>query len=196
MTTALVGYYDYDSLRLRYRANAAPAALDAYVLYEEPGVPGKAYKDAVPSVTTFTTTWAEQTLEGDPAGGGGSGGPSGCNITGGGIYLRSSATSLVKGSMYARLVVARGNTAYEECLCCGYIYDAKPFLSVGEHGGVEMSEAVAQMDVDYDQANVAAGAVVVDVTPGAGSSFELLSARGENSGTNSLFARQLTTGDA
>src|SRR3970040_292611 len=49
--TDLVDYYDYDSLRLRYRANAAPAALDAYVLYEEPGVPGKAYKDAVPSVT-------------------------------------------------------------------------------------------------------------------------------------------------
>src|SRR3990170_4477169 len=40
MTTALVGYYDYDSLRLRYRANAAPAALDAYVLYEQPGEPG------------------------------------------------------------------------------------------------------------------------------------------------------------
>ena len=115
MTTALVGYYDYDSLRLRYRANAAPAALDAYVIYEQPGEPGKAYKDAIPSVTSFTTDWTEQTLEGDPAGGS----PGGCNITGGGIQLRSSATSLVKGSLYARLVVARGTTAYEECLCCG-----------------------------------------------------------------------------
>src|SRR3990167_4860472 len=109
MTTALVGY-------------------DDYVLYEQPGEPGKAYKDSVPSVTTFTTDWTESTIEGDPAGGGGQ---EGCNITGGGIYLRSSATSLVKGSMYARLVIARGNTAYEECLCCGYVYDAKPFLSVG-----------------------------------------------------------------
>src|SRR3989304_2046748 len=68
MPTALVGYYDYDSLRLRYRANAAPAALDAYVLYEQPGEPGKAYKDAIPSVTSFTTDWTEQPLEGDPAG--------------------------------------------------------------------------------------------------------------------------------
>ena len=186
MTTALVGYYDYDSLRLRYRANAAPAALDAYVLYEEPGVPGKAYKDAVPSVTTFTTTWAEQTLEGDPAGGGGSGGPSGCNITGGGIYLRSSATSLVRGSLYARLVIARGNTAYEECLCCGYVYDSKPFLSVGEHADLEMSEAIAQMDVTYTQGNAAGGAVVVDIISSAGSAFEVLYGFVTNSGTNAI----------
>src|SRR3989337_4380853 len=100
MTTALVGYYDYDSLRLRYRANAAPAALDAYVLYEQPGEPGKAYKDAIPSVTSFTTDWTEQTLEGDPAGGG----PGGCNITGGGIQLRASAPSPLKGSLYPPLL--------------------------------------------------------------------------------------------
>src|SRR3990172_3457934 len=182
MTTALVGYYDYDSLRLRYRANAAPAALDAYVLYEQPGEPGKAYKDAIPSVTTFTTTWVEQELEGDPSGGS----PGGCNITGGGIQLRSSATSLVKGSLYARLVVARGNTAYEECLCCGYIYDSKPFLSVGEHADLEMSEAVATMDATWTQANVAGGAVVVEIVPGAGSSMDVLRVRAVNSGTNTL----------
>ena len=191
MTTALVGYYDYDSLRLRYRANAAPAALDAYVVYEQPGEPGKAYKDAIPSVTSFTTDWTEQTLEGDPAGGS----PGGCNITGGGIQLRSSATSLVKGSLYARLVVARGNTAYEECLCCGYLYDAKPFLSVGEHGGLETSEAVAFMDVTYTQANVGGGAVVVEITPGAGSSFDILDGRAVNSGTNTVrFAKYTAAG--
>ena len=184
MTTALVGYYDYDSLRLRYRANAAPAALDAYVLYEQPGEPGKAYKDAIPSVTSFTTTWVEQELEGDPAGGS----PGGCNITGGGIQMRSSATSLVKGSMYARLVVARGNTAYEECLCCGYLYDAKPFLSVGEHADLEMSEAIATMDATWTQANVAGGAVVIEIVPGAGSSLEVLGGRVVNSGTNSIIA--------
>ena len=183
MTTALVGYYDYDSLRLRYRANAAPASLDAYVLYEQPGEPGKAYKDSVPSVTTFTTTWAESTIEGDPAGGGGQ---EGCNITGGGIQLRSSATSLVKGSLYARLVVARGNTAYEECLCCGYIYDSKPFLSVGEHADLDMSDAVATMDATWTQANVAGGAVVVEIVPGAGSSMDVLRVRAVNSGTNTL----------
>ena len=188
MTTALVGYYDYDSLRLRYRANAAPASLDSYVIYEQPGEPGKAYKDAIPSVTTFTTDWTEQTLEGDPSGGS----PGGCNITGGGIQLRSSATSLVKGSLYARLVVARGNTAYEECLCCGYVYDAKPFLSVGEHAGLEMSEAIAQMDVTLQQANVAGGAIEVEITAGAGSSFELLSHRATNSGTNTIESILLT----
>ena len=186
MTTALVGYYDYDSLRLRYRANAAPASLDAYVIYEQPGEPGKAYKDSIPSVTSFTTDWTEQTLEGDPAGGS----PGGCNITGGGIQLRSSATSLVKGSLYARLVVARGNTAYEECLCCGYLYDSKPFLSVGEHGDLEMSEPVASMDATFTQANVAGGSILVDVSSGAGSAFQLLALYAVNSGTNGLQVRR------
>ena len=188
MTTALVGYYDYDSLRLRYRANAAPAALDAYVLYEQPGEPGKAYKDAIPSVTSFTTTWAEQTLEGDPAGGS----PGGCNITGGGIQLRSSATSLVKGSMYARLIVARGNTAYEECLCCGYLYDAKPFLSIGEHADLEMPESIASMDATWTQANVAGGAVVVEIVSGVGSALEVIGGRVINSGTNTILVETRT----
>ena len=185
MTTALVGYYDWDTIRLRYRANAAPATLDAYVLYEYDSEPGVAYRDTIPTVSSFTTTWAEILTEGDPAGGGGGGIP-GCKVVGGGVFLRSSATSLVKGSMYVRLVIARQNTAYEECLCCGYVYDAKPFLSIGEHADLEMSEAVATMDVTYQQANVGGGAVVVEIVPGAGSAFEVLRGRAINSGTNTI----------
>ena len=90
--------------------------------------------------------------------------------------------------MYARFVIARQNTAYEECLCCGYVYDAKPFLSVGEHADLEMSESIAGMDVTYTQANAAGGAVKVDILPGAGSSYEIMLARITNSGTNGIIA--------
>jgi len=160
--------------------------LNAYVLYEFDSQPGVAYRDEIPEIRSFTTTWSEQALEADPATGGGIPTGHGCAVTGGGVQIRSSATSLVKGSMYVRLLIARQNTAYEECLCCGFVYDDKPFLSVGEHADLEMSEAVAQMNVTYQQGNAAGGAIKVEVSPGAGSSFTVLSAKALNSGTNTL----------
>jgi len=192
MTTALVGYYDWDTIRLRYKANAAPASLNAYVLYEFDSQPGVAYRDEIPEIRSFTTTWSEQTLEADPATGGGIPTGHGCKVSGGGVQIRSSATSLVKGSMYVRLLIARQNTAYEECLCCGYVYDNKPFLSIGEHTDLEMSEALASMSATWQQANAAGGLVRIDIVPGAGSAFQVVWARATNSGTNTLIIQTQT----
>jgi len=189
MTTALVGYYDGDTLRLRYRANTAPTSLDAFVLYEYDKEPGRAYKETVSTITSFTTNWSEVELEGDPAGGGSR---IGCKVTGGGVFVRDTAAGTSRGSLYARFVVARGGSAYEECLCCGYVDTYKPFLSIGEHEPIQWTETVAVMDVTYTQANVAGGAIVVEIVPGSGNAFMSPDGGIINSGTNGISYRLFT----
>lgn len=86
-------------------------------------------------------------------------------------------TSLVRGEVWATLRVVSGDT-----LASGWVYDHHPLtLGVIEEEGFDR---VAQMDVTLTQANVAGGAIVVEVEPGAGSSYELVALRAKNSGTN------------
>ena len=129
MTTALVGYYEQDVLRLRYVASVAPLALDARILFVTESRPELPYTETVPRLTSFTADRTPQFSESDPAGGG----YGGCNIVGGGVFLEAGATAVKRGQFYVRFVIQRKAGGYEECLCCGYVYDAKPFLSVGEH---------------------------------------------------------------
>ena len=131
MATALVGYYDGDTLRLRYVASAAPASIDARVYYETPARPGFLVVDNIPQQTSFTTDrTAVGPIEMDV--GGGAGGVS-CNVVGGGVFLKGAATTVKRGQFYVRFTINRQESDFEDCLCCGYVYDAKPFLTVGEH---------------------------------------------------------------
>ena len=175
--------YPGDLVRAYYRANAAPASFIALARVEHT----KGWEEytltdyATDRITSFTTTWAETLVALQSVGSGGTGG---CIVTGGGMEIKPSATSLVKGSFYARFIVTR--SGMEECLCCGYLYDAKPFLAIGEHADLELGEAVALMDVTYTQANVAGGAIVVEIVPGSGNAFIVTASKVTNSGTNTL----------
>ena len=183
--------YPGEKVLAYYRANAAPTSFRAMVRVEHT----RGWEDYdlaeydTGTLTSFTTTWVETATDSQVPSSGGTGG---CIVVGGGIQIRPSATSLVKGSFYARFVVQRGGPLFEECLCCGYLYDAKPFLAIGEHADLEMSEAVAFMDATWTQANVAGGAVRVDIVPGAGSSITALYAGATNSGTNAILSRVMT----
>jgi len=129
VTTALMGYYEGDELRLNYIASAAPSQLDARVYYLTPARPdGPPFVDSVPALTSFTADRTPQFIEAD-VGAGGS-----CNIVGGGVSLPSPLETVIKrGQFYVRFVIRRQNSGFEDCLCCGYIYSARPFLSIGEH---------------------------------------------------------------
>ena len=124
-----MGYYEGDELRLNYIASAAPSQLDARVYYLTPARPdGPPFVDSIPASTSFTTDRTPQFIEAD-VGAGGS-----CNIVGGGVSLPSPLETVIKrGQFYVRFVIRRQSSGFEDCLCCGYIYSARPFLSIGEH---------------------------------------------------------------
>jgi len=191
LTTALVGYYEDDVLRLRYRCRIAPPSMDAFILYEYDSHPGVAYKADVAQVTAFTTDWTEIAVEADIAGGGG-GGP-GCKITGGGVLLRGVGnTNSNRGAFYARLNILRKGTAYEECLACGFLSYSKPFLTVGEHEDLYADDSWRQwvfQGTVAEDATAGTHVCTLAVTPGTGNEFEVL--YGQITGGNTATAQTM-----
>ena len=144
--------YPGEKVLAYYRASAAPASFRAMVRVEHT----RGWEDYdlaeydTGTLTTFTTTRVETATDSQVPSSGGTGG---CIVVGGGMQIRPSATALKRGAFYARFVVQRGGPLFEECLCCGYLYDAKPFLSVGEHvepgpGGGEGAYIIEALKVD------------------------------------------------
>jgi len=155
VTTALMGYYEGDELRLNYIASLAPSQLEARVYYLTPTRPdGPPFVDTIPATTTFTADRTPQFIEAD-VGAGGS-----CNIVGGGVSIPSPLETVIKrGQFYVRFVIRRQASGFEDCLCCGYIYSTKPFLSIGEHiepgpGGGEGSLSWVSLAADIAPVDV------------------------------------------
>ena len=123
----MLSFYSDDSLVLAYAASAAPTgAISGYVLVEHTLPDGEHdVKTVEIVVSTFTTdrTRVVTTV---------AGGPTGCIVTGGGLFL--NGTGLKRGQLYAQLIVRRGgNAAREECVASGYLSDARPYVALGEN---------------------------------------------------------------
>jgi len=130
---------------------------------------------------TFTTvaTWTNETF------------PSAQAFTDDGVVLNAtvrSDTSAVKGTAYGGLYITPSPSSGMNIgnLAQGYLHDLHN-LNLGDSEQIDWPETVAFMNVTLDQANVAGGAVVVEIVPGAGNAFQVLEARATNSGTNTVF---------
>lgn len=158
---------------MEYLANTtAVAGLAYYVLFEKDD---GSFTNVAGSTSSITGSWTRTTVEPStlpPAGV--------VNIVNAGIYMTRGATVMVRGHVHARLLWGGQE------LCAGYLSDTEPSLSLGQREPVVLADTVAQMNATWTQANAAGGAVKIEVQPGAGSSFEVLSSKSLNSGTNTI----------
>src|SRR3972149_695595 len=129
---------------------------------------------------TFTTvaSWTKETF------------PSAQAFTDDGVVLNAtvrSDTTAVKGTAYGGLYITPSPRSGMKVgnLAQGYLHDLHN-LNLGDSEQIDFPDTVAFMDVDLDQANVAGGAIVVEITPGAGSAVIVLEGTGYNSGTNGV----------
>ena len=124
----MLSFYSDDSLGVAYAASAAPTgAISGYVLVEhtDPASGDHDVKTVEVVVSAFTT---DRTRVSSFV----AGGPTGCIVTGGGLFL--NGTGLKRGQLYAQLIVRRGgNAAREEIVASGYLYDARPYVALGEN---------------------------------------------------------------
>lgn len=116
-------------------------------------------------------------------------------IVGAQVDMRSGPTTPYQ--TWCRLVIRRESRTIAT-LCKGYVYSNNP-LTLGDLIPLEENAQYGYriaLNVTYQQANAAGGAIVVDVNPASGNEISIEYGQAVNSGTNGIQGAVIDSGNA